>query len=173
MTDKVNGFVGRAWAGNVDNSAESLVGSLDIFTFSTTLDITPTGVATYTAGTQATNYVDTRVQDSQWLFDKIIETISTRGQPVVLTNVVSASSSTSGIPAAGSTATTVYSFTFMIERSGSWYNVSNDGTVDLSLLNTALNGVGYGSNVLASGSDANFVVTLANNFKNTSTAVII
>lgn len=161
MTDKIHGFVGRAWNGKVDNSAMALTGSLDIFTLRTTVDITPTGTATYENGGEATNFVDARVHDSQWALDKIIQVISTRGQPVVLTNVTkSTESSPADLPAAGASAT-VYSFTFMIEHAGSWYD--NNGNL---MLPTALNGVA-GLVFTTPTTGNNVSVSLVNEFKST------
>lgn len=166
MTDKINGFVGRAGYVNgqpaVDNSAMALTGSLDIFNLYTTVDITPTGKSSYNAATQATNYVETRVHDSQWLLDKIIEVISTRGQPVVLTNVSSSTVAADAASTAGGLSGTVYQFTFMIEHAASWFD--NNGKL---MLPEALNGVG--SLVYVDGGASNNVaVSLVNEFKSTT-----
>lgn len=161
MTDKVHGFVGRAWNGKVDNSSMALTGSLDIFTLRTTIDIMPTGVAAYTNSGNASNYADVRKQDSQYVLDKIIEIISTRGQPVVLTNVVkSTESSPSDLPAA-SGSVTVYSFKFMIEHAASWFD--NNGKL---MLPDVLNGVA-GLVYTTPTTKNNVAVTLDNEFKST------
>lgn len=165
MTDKINGFVGRAGYVDgvpvVDNSAMDVTGSLDIFNLYTTVDITPTGKAVYDAGTQATNYVDTREHDSQWLFDKVIEVISTRGQPVVLTNVTSSTVAADAAATAGGLSGTVYQFTFMIEHADSWFD--NNGKL---MLPEALNGVG-GLVYVDGGSSNNVAVSLVNEFRST------
>ena len=138
MTDKVHGF---------SMPGQHITGGLDFFTVYTTLDITPlefeahgTYTPAFTEGTYATNYQDTRVVDSQLRLDKLIETISTRAQPVIMGAVttVTADASTADtidLPAA-TAGTTLYTFTFAIEHPDAWAIVGNDPS-----LNDTLNGV--------------------------------
>lgn len=138
MTDKVHGF---------SMPGQHITGGLDFFSVYTTLDITPlefeqhgTYVPSFTQGTYATNYQDTRVVDSQLRLDKLIETISTRAQPVIMGAVttVTADASTADtidLPAA-TAGTTLYTFTFAIEHPDAWAIIGNDPDI-----NDTLNGV--------------------------------
>ena len=127
MTNKVNGF---------SATGQHLTGSLNVFEVRTLLDIRPTGTATYTAGV-APSYQDTRDMDSQFRLDKLVETISLRGQPVILGGVVtSTETSPTDLPAA-SGSVTVYSLRFAIEHDKSW-DVTGAGNRTLA---ESLNGV--------------------------------
>ena len=138
MTNKVHGF---------SMPGQHITGGLDFFTVYTTLDITPlefdahgTYVPSFTAGTYATNYQDTRVVDSQLRLDKLIETISTRAQVVIMgavTTVVADANTADTIDMPAATAgTTLYTFTFAVEHPDAWAIVGNDPS-----LNDTLNGV--------------------------------
>jgi hypothetical protein len=122
MTVRVNGS---------GASGQKLTGGLDYFTLTTTVNITPTGVVaksttygtisgsntvkingvTYDGTlTNATSDYDA-ARAAQTAFDKIIEIISTRGQPVIM-----------GLPAwNGSSA---YVFRWAGEHRDAWYNLT-------------------------------------------------
>lgn len=117
MTDKVNGFVPGA--------SQNLTGGLDFFTVYTTVNITPTGVMNYTPGTRETNYIDTvnlsdEQTSQQWHLDKLVETISGRGQPVFMTAVTELSAVPAGIADFAPAAGPVYSLQFAIEHNFAW-----------------------------------------------------
>lgn len=110
MTQKVNGttFPG-----------ESLTGNMDFFTVRTTVDIRATG---------------SLADSSQKNLDKLVETISLRAQPTLMSGV-SVSSETAPIadlPGAGSTGSVnVYTFKFAIEHTQAWGTDGED--LELSL----------------------------------------
>ncbi len=107
MVEKVNG---TAFA------AENLTGNMDFFVVRTTLDITPTG-----------NLEDA----SQVRFEKLIEAISTRTQPVVLGNVFMSDevAPVADLPVTGASSgatVTVYNFKFAMEHAEAWDNTGID-----------------------------------------------
>lgn len=167
MTNKVHGFANL--------HAQNLTGGIDVWKFVTTVDITPTGARLYNDASLATNWHDSiNLSDpatlSQYLLDKVIETISLRGQPVLLSGVSSVpvtsanaslfldSSGNPIFPTAVAGAT-VYSFTFMIEHDGSW-DVKGASNPTLSETIAGIDGFEYGS-----AEPGNFVVqAIAANF---------
>lgn len=147
MTDKVNGS---------SFGAEFLTGDMEFWTVKTILDIRPTGVVaaasivnpaavypfeaygeTYSNATEYNNALA-----SQTRFDKLIEIISTRAQPVILGDVTVAVE-LSPVPGitytfpptlSSNTGVTVYTLKFAIEHAKAW----DDTTLDLA---ETLNGV--------------------------------
>ena len=132
MTERVHGHV---FAG------EHLTGKFDFFTVKTIKDIRPTGLAQdlngklleepkfpFTANgvTYANAAEYNAARESQRRFDKLIQTISLRAQPVVIGEVTVANNVTppvSDIPAAGDSsdpAVAVYTFKFVIEHTQVW-----------------------------------------------------
>lgn len=135
MTNKVHGF---------SMPGQHITGGLDFFTVYTTLDITPveftehgTYVPEFSAGTYATNYQDSRVVDSQYRLEKLIETIATRAQPVIMsgveTVVADADTATKIDMPLATAGTTLYSFTFAIEHPDAWEIIGNDATLQDSI----------------------------------------
>jgi hypothetical protein len=118
MTDKVHGF---SWPG------QHLTGNLNTYIVRTLVNITPTGTASYSLGT-GPNYSDVRVNDSQYNLDNLVQTISGRGQPIFMGNIVTTTeTSPSDLPAAGTVSpVTVYSMMFMIEHNQSWEVTGNN-----------------------------------------------
>lgn len=107
MVERVNG---AATAG------EFLTKNMDFFMVRTTVDITPTG-----------NFSDA----SQKRFEKLVEAISTRAQPVIMGNVYTtdevAPVADLPVTSASSGATvTVYNFKFAIEHAEAWDNTGVD-----------------------------------------------
>ena len=167
MTNKVHGFANL--------HSQNLTGGIDVWKFVTTVDITPTGARVYTPATLANNYHDQidltdASTKSQYLLDKVIETISLRGQPVLLSSVTStaitAANASQFQDASGNpifptavAGATVYSFVFMIEHDGSW-DVSGANNPTLSEAVGAVDGFEYGT-----ANPGNFVVqAVAANF---------
>jgi hypothetical protein len=110
MTEKVYGF---------SSPEQALTGNLNTYIVRTTLNILPTGTATYATG-GGPNYSDVRIVDSQYRLDKLVETISSRGQPIILGNVVTTTEvSPADLPVASGTVT-VYNLMFTIEHDQSW-----------------------------------------------------
>ncbi|MNK29864.1 hypothetical protein D3C87_482670 [compost metagenome] len=97
MTEKVNG---TSFAG------QFLTGGLNFYKVRTTLDIRATGV----------------VGDaSQKRLDKLVETISTRAQPVIMSAVTTTTETApADLPGAGAGAVTVYTLSFAIEHNMAW-----------------------------------------------------
>lgn len=126
MVEKVNGY----FAGG-----EHLTGNMDFFTLRTTLNIKPNGVVApvemvtlpYT-DINGTTYNDEGSYNSakvvQDRFDKLIQTIATKAQPIILGGVTSASETgpVADIPAASVTGDpyTVYTLKFAIEHTEAW-----------------------------------------------------
>ena len=107
MTEKVNG-----WASKGDFMRREM----DFFLVRTTLDITPSG---------------SLEDESQLRFERLIETVSTRAQPVILGNVYEteevAPVADLPVTAASSGATlTVYNVKFAIEHEEAWDNTGID-----------------------------------------------
>lgn len=107
MVERVNG---AAVAG------EFLTKDMDFFLVRTTLDITPTGDIT---------------DASQARFEKLVEAISTRAQPVIMGNVYTSDevAPVADLPvtSASSGATVaVYNFKFAIEHNEAWDNTGVD-----------------------------------------------
>ena len=134
MTNKVHGF---SWP------EQALTGNLNTYVVRTLLDITPlasdsTYSPAYNLGA-GPNYSDVRVVDSQYRLDKLVETISGRGQPVILGNVVQTTETYTGssydLPAASglSGSFTVYNLLFTIEHNQSWEVQGNNETLAESL----------------------------------------
>lgn len=96
---------------------QALTGGLDIYTISTTLDINPVGVEV-DAGTFDPDYfpLNGGTLNGAQRFNKLIQLISTRAQPVIIGGVLSTG---------GTTPT--YSFTFYIEHTDAWV-VNGDAT---------------------------------------------
>lgn len=90
--------------------AEALTGGLDLYTITTTLDINPVGVEVE-PGTFDPDYfpLNGGTLNGAQRFNKLIQLISTRAQPVILGGVASTG---------GDTPT--YSFTFYIEHPSAW-----------------------------------------------------
>lgn len=155
MTDKVHGFVAGA--------SQALTGGLDFFTVYTTQDITPTGVMNYTPGTLSTNYVDTVNLDdaqtsSQWHLDKLVETISGRGQPVFMTAVTQLDTVPAGIADFAPAAGPVYTLQFAIEHNFAWDVFPST----IATLPESLNGIGHFINIGASGAATNTITVVKN-----------
>lgn len=152
MTNKVHGFASL--------HSQNLTGGIDIWKFVTTVDITPTGERAYTPASLASNWHDQidltdAGTKSQFLLDKVIETISLRGQPVLLSSVKSVELTSANIAqyqdATGNpifptavVGATVYSFVFMIEHDGSW-DVAGAQNPTLSEVIATIDGFEYGS----------------------------
>lgn len=108
MVEKINGAA---------VPGEFLGKNLDFFVVRTSLDITPTG---------------SLADESQKRFEKLIETISTRTQPIVMGNVVVTDevAPVADLPAtlaAGSgTTVQVYNFKFAMEHTEAWDNTGID-----------------------------------------------
>lgn len=110
MVERINGAA-------VPN--EPLTQDLDFFLVRTLVDITPTG-----------NFAD----NSQKAFEKLMETISLRAQPVIIGSVITTNETNPpDLPAASGTVT-VYNLKFAIEHTKAWDNV------DISLADS-LNGI--------------------------------
>lgn len=111
MTTKVNG---------VATSAESLTGNLDFFTVQTLVEIKSDGTIT---------------EDAQKRFDKLVETINLRGQPVVLSGVGTRIAEAGEFLGTNATAggETVYFFKFAVEHSGLWVEAGNTDEKAVSL----------------------------------------
>jgi hypothetical protein len=135
MVQKVNGF---------SNSGEFLTGNLDFFTLRTTLDITPNGIV---AEADSADYIDDPVlpytdingavyntvaaynaaRDVQIRFNKLIETISNKAQPIIVGGVPDPEvelAPVPDLPVTGSltsgTPVNVYTFKFAIEHTEAW-----------------------------------------------------
>ena len=120
MSDNVNDFVSAPYV--------ALTGVQNFYTIRTLLDIRPTGTASYSAGT-GPNYTDVRTLDSQERLDKLVETISTRAQPIFLSGVVVTSeSSPTDLPAASGTVN-VYTIKFSVEHDQIWVVTGNNPTL--------------------------------------------
>lgn len=92
---------------------QALTGGLDLYTITTTLDINPVGVDT-TNGTFDPEFLPLELAsgatpNGAQRFNKLIELISTRAQPVIIGGV-----------AATTGDTPTYSFTFYIEHPYAW-----------------------------------------------------
>jgi hypothetical protein len=163
MTDKVYGFAGPE---------QALTGNLNTYIVRTLVNITPiastgTYVPSYVAGV-GPNYSDVRVIDSQFCFDKLIEAISSRGQPVILGNVIQTSETTpSDLPAAStiSGSVTVYNLIFTIEHNQSWEVQGNNETL-AETLNDLSTITGY------NGASVGFVYTTPTNGNNVSVSLL-
>jgi hypothetical protein len=97
---------------------------LNYYTVYTTIDITPTGVGQLIIprGNPPGVYTDT-VSNSQLMLDKLVETISLRAQPVVMSQVSSMAYSAynaTPTPTFAPTSGTVWSMSFTIEHNGAW-----------------------------------------------------
>jgi hypothetical protein len=123
MTDKVYGFT---------SSGQHLTGNLNTYIVRTLLDITATGSASYTPGS-APNYQDTRVVDSQFRLDSLVQVISGRGQPVIMGNIVTTTETTPADLPAASGSVTVYNLVFSIEHNQSWEVAGNNPDLAESL----------------------------------------
>jgi hypothetical protein len=101
MTQKINGGVA---------AGQFLVGGLNFYKVRTTLDIR--AIDPHTEG-----FLEV---DSQARLDKLVEAISLRAQPVILSAVTTTTESNpSDLPAAGANAT-VYTLSFAIEHNQAW-----------------------------------------------------
>jgi hypothetical protein len=100
-----------------------ITASLNYYTIYTTIDITPTGIGQMVIpnGTPPGVYNDV-VSNSQLMLDKLIETISLRAQPIVMSQITSVAFGsfvavdTTFVPTAG----TVWSMSFAIDKNGAW-----------------------------------------------------
>lgn len=109
MVDKVHGMVG---------AGQFIGGGYDVYTVRTTLDIRATGVIT---------------EESQKRLDKLIQTVSTRAQPIVLEAVtVAEETSPADIPSATG-AVDVYTLKFAINHKGAWEITDSSPTLGESL----------------------------------------
>lgn len=134
MTDKVHGFA---------SAGQAITGGLDFFRVATTLDITPlaetqpgTYAPQFTAGTFDNNYQDVRVVDSQFRFDKLIETIATRAQPVIISEVKQVAASDDDKKALPSATGNVFEFIFAVDKPDAWDIRNSDPDI-----NGTINGV--------------------------------
>jgi len=105
MVEKVNGY---------SRKGDFIRRELDYYLVRTTLDITPTGVLSNT---------------SQRRFDKLIETISLRAQPIIIGDVFTTTEDVpvADLPVTLSLATstvTVFNVRFAIEHEMAWENTS-------------------------------------------------
>ena len=104
MTTKVNGY---STAGDFTRR------NMDFYTVRSVLDFTPTGSLSAV---------------SQQRFDFLVETISTRAQPVILGQVFTTieTGPVSGLPVtvSGVSAYTIYNVRFAIEHEGAWENTN-------------------------------------------------
>jgi hypothetical protein len=101
---------------------QHLTSGLNYYTLYSTQDITPTGapVMVIPRGTPLGVYEDV-VENSQYLFDKIVETISLRAQPVMISQISSVPfGNFTALPDLAPTAGNVYSMGFVIEHNGAW-----------------------------------------------------
>lgn len=123
MAQKVNGYN--------HGSRQNLTGGLDFYTIYTTANITATGVRKYVSGTLLSNYRDQldltdAATKSQYNLDKLIEVLSSRGQPVFISGVTSGATVPATVtdftPASGAT---VYSIQFAIEHNMAWDVISD------------------------------------------------
>ncbi len=96
MTEKVNG---TSFAG------QFLTGGLNFYKVRTTLDIRATGVLS---------------DASQKRLDKLVETISTRAQPVILSAVTESTETDPADLPSASGSVTVYTLSFAIEHNMAW-----------------------------------------------------
>jgi hypothetical protein len=97
---------------------------LNYYTIYTTIDITPTGIGALfiPRGTPPGVYTDT-VSNSQLMLDKLVETISLRAQPVVMSQITSMSAAdynATNTPTFDPASGTVWSMSFTIEHNGAW-----------------------------------------------------
>ena len=97
---------------------------LNYYTIYTTVDITPTGIGALIVprGNPPGVYTDT-VSNSQLMLDKLIETISLRAQPVVMSQITSMAYSdyvNTATPTFHPASGTVWSMSFAIEHNGAW-----------------------------------------------------
>jgi hypothetical protein len=97
---------------------------LNYYTVYTTIDITPTGLGQMIIprGNPPGVYTDT-VSNSQLMLDKLVETISLRAQPVVMSQVTSMAYSAynnTPTPTFAPTSGTVWAMSFTIEHNGAW-----------------------------------------------------
>lgn len=152
MTNKVHGFVNL--------HSQNLTGGIDVWKFVTTVDITPTGARVYSPASLANNWHDQidltdAATLSQYLLDKVIETISLRGQPVLLSSVnttpITSANASQFLDASGNpifptavAGATAYSFVFMIEHDGSW-DVAGANNPTLSETIGNITGFEYGT----------------------------
>lgn len=167
MTDKVHGFASL--------HSQDFSGGIDVWKIITTVDITPTGARVYAPATLETNWHDSidltdAATKSQYLLDKVIETISLRGQPILLsainTTEITADNAKQFQDASGNpifptavAGATAYSFVFMIEHDGSW-DVKGSQNPTLSESIGVIDGFEYGT-----ANPGNFVIQpLAANF---------
>lgn len=167
MTDKVHGFASL--------HEQDFSGGIDVWKFVTTVDVTPTGARVYTPASLETNWHDSiDLTDpatlSQYLLDKVIETISLRGQPILLSAInsteITADNASLFLDSSGKpifptaiAGATAYSFVFMIEHDGSW-DVSGAQNPTLAEAIGTINGFEYGTS-----EPGNFVVqAVAANF---------
>lgn len=98
-------------------SGEFLTKNMDFFTVRTLVDIRP-------SATKDPN------EASQVSLDKLVETISTRAQPVILGGVtVSSETDPSDLPAASGTVD-VYTLKFAVEHAGAWNPTELAETLD-------------------------------------------
>jgi len=115
MVTKVNGFS--------QTGVEALTGNLDFFTVRTLEPILTDG---QDEGTPVSGEVTQGDATTQAALDLLIETISQRAQPVILSNVAVSREAVAGItdlPAVaddGDTNDTVYVFKFAIEHTEAW-----------------------------------------------------
>lgn len=156
MANKVHGFN--------HGSKQNLTGGLDFFTVYTSANVTPTGVRKYVPGTMASNYLDTldltdADTKAQYNLDKLIEVISTRGQPVFISGITSGATVPATVtdftPASGAT---VYSVQFAIEHNFAW-DVSPSTIPNLP---ETLNGIGDFVYTGVSGAATNTVSVVKN-----------
>jgi hypothetical protein len=101
---------------------QHLTSGLNYYTLYSTQDLTPTGqpVMVIPRGTPLGVYSDV-VENSQYIFDKIVETISLRAQPVMISQITSVPyNQFTALPDFAPTAGNVFAMGFVIEHNGAW-----------------------------------------------------
>lgn len=98
---------------------------LNYYTIFTTVDITPTGIPQMVIprGYPLGVYTDT-ISNSQYMFDKLVETISLRAQPVVMSKVTQQTAAqftaVNTLPDFAPGTGNVWTLSFIIEHNGAW-----------------------------------------------------
>lgn len=111
MTKKINGFSG---------AGQFLTGGLNFYTVVTTLDIRPdASKGTDAQGVDQFGYYE--ATEAQKRLDKLVETISTRAQPVIMNSVVATTATAADADVLDvAVGGAVYKMTFAIEHNMAW-----------------------------------------------------
>ncbi len=120
---------------------QHLTGGLNYYTIYTTIDITPTGLGTLVVpdGTPPGVYYDT-VSNSQYMLDILIETISLRAQPMVMSQITSMAFGayvSTATPTFVPTSGTVWAMSFAVDHNGAWDTMQTGWTNSLNPLGVA------------------------------------